>query len=111
MVIPPIPRYLLPHSCTLSEKTASDKWGKSETVRTELKHIRIEPCRSHRLSLAADIPEVSAKMFVDAVNSFPQDISFEVGDIISFMGRDYTVTKIDFYYANGRIHHLEVIMG
>lgn len=113
MVITPIPRYLLPHSCTLIEKISSDGWGGAgKTVETTLEHVRIQPCHSQRFSLSGDIPEVSAKLLFDAVNSSPQNVSFETGDIIRFNGKDYVIQRIDTFYANtDRVHHLEVALA
>lgn len=112
MVIPPIPRYMLPHKCTHLKKASEDRWGKASAITNELSFVRIEPCHSHRMSLSADIPEVSAKMFFDAVNSCPQDVSFETGDIIRFMSRDYSVIKVGYFFTDSnKIHHLEVMLG
>lgn len=111
MVIPPIPRYLLPHSCTLSEKLTDDGWGGGEQKETELHFVRIEPCRSQRFSLGGDIPEVSARLFYDTVNSFPQDISFKTGGKIIHRNREYTIIKAEEHYTSGEIHHMEVLLG
>lgn len=112
MVITPIPRYLLPHSCTLIEKISSDGWGGAgKTVETTLEHVRIQPCHSQRFSLSGDIPEVKAKLFFDAFSSIPNDVSFEPGDRVIFGSEEFTVSEVQtFYGASNAIHHLEVIL-
>lgn len=109
-MIPAIPRYLLPHRAVLKRKLSEDKWGGREHEETPLYYVRIVPCRGVRFSLGGDVPEVSAKMFFDNVNSLPCPApEFEAGDVIGFSGRDYVVGKINTFYADGdEVHHWEV---
>ena len=112
MVISPIPRYLLPHTVTLTEKLSSDGWGGSASeLKTKICFVRVEPCRSQRFSLGGDIPEVKAKLFFDAFSSVPNDVSFETGDKIIFGSEEFTVSEVQTFYGTlGDIHHLEVLL-
>ena len=105
-----IPRYLLPHKAVLKKKLSEDKWGGAEYEETPLVYVRIAPCHGVRFSLGGDMPEVSAKMFFDYVNSLPCPApEFEAGDVIAFGGRDYVVGKVNAFYADGdEVHHWEV---
>ena len=112
VVIPPIPRYLVPHTVTLVERLSSDGWGGgSSELKTKINFVRIEPCRSQRFSLSGDIPEVKAKLFFDPFSSVPAGVSFETGDKVIFGSEEFTVSEVqEFYGLSGRIHHLEVLL-
>lgn len=105
----PIPRYLLPHSCTLVKKSEPDKWGKYKPNETELHFVRIEPVRERSFGLSGNIPRNKARLFYDPVSSVPDDVCFETDDIIRFGSDEFTVGAVREYYAeSGKAHHLEV---
>lgn len=113
MLTTPIPRYLLPHCADVIRRDNSDGWGGGgEKVIAKLGRVRIIPAHSQTFALGGDIPQVSAKMFFDCVNSTPEGFGFRTGDVIRFMGREYTVQKVETYFADGGDpHHLEVILA
>lgn len=123
MGITPIPLYLLCHSAELITEYDPDKWGgSSEASTASLEHIRITPCRSQRFSLSADMPEISAKLFYDCVNSSPVGNPFRLkgdeddGKVVScqfvyFDSKKYTVNKIESFYGTEDLHHLEVYLS
>lgn len=112
MVIPPIPRYLLVHSCTLRKTASPDPWGGGETSDTKINFVRIEPCHSQKFSLGGDIPEISAKMFYDSFSSSPNDVVFETKDKIIFGEREYAIVEVrPFYGGTDKIHHLKVVLS
>lgn len=111
-MIPPIPRYLLPHTVTLINKLESDGWGGSASEqRTTINFVRVEPCRSQRFSLSGDIPELSAKLIFDAYSSVPGDVSFNRGDKVIFGSEEYVISEVQTFYGDtSKVHHLEVLL-
>ena len=113
----PIPRWLLPHTATLYKAVSTDVWGK-ETYTSgtasgvyALKNVRFEPVDARRYSLTADMPDITARMFVDAVSSDTSGAVIETGDRITFGQREYRVVQIQELYAEQAVHHWEVMLS
>ena len=106
----PIQLSLLIHSATLRHPIALDAWQNVVYTDTELKHIRIEPCK--KVSHKKDSTEVtlSSVLFFDCVNSRPRSVSFEVGDKLIFDGAEYTVLTAKALYDGCKLHHYEVVL-
>ena len=119
-MIPPIPKKLLPHSAELITKFNADKWGNaSESDSTLLEHIRIEPSEKIIQEDFEKKIKLSATLFYDQKNSFPDVIFALNGDVIGeknvdvqqviFGGRIFTVKTIEAHYADCKnIHHYEI---
>lgn len=112
MLIPPIPIAMLPHSAELTEPEKTE-WGgiKGMHHKAFLKHVRFCPVKSVKMSLSGDIPDCTAKLIYDCVNSQPKNVVFKVGDRIIRCGNEYTVVSVKPCYADKAYpHHMEVIL-
>lgn len=104
-----IPKSLLIHAVTLYKKGEEDRWGKGDPdYFTELTYVRMEPSgKIVRDKNNAEI-QLAATLFYDCKNSRPQDVAFEVDDIIIFNGMKHQVMLIEPLYDNKRLHHYEL---
>lgn len=105
----PIPKSLLIHTVTLHKKMNEDRWGKGELDSgMELTRVRIEP--SGKIVRDKNNAEVQlvATLFYDCKNSRPQDVVFQMDDIILFNDMKHQVILIEPLYDNKRLHHYEV---
>lgn len=103
----PIPKKLLIHEVTL-KRYKKDTWGE-DTLELEktLKFVRIEPSKSRVLSVDNTEIQLNSLLFYDCVNSTPRGVIFELEDIITFEGTNYTVKTIDPLYG-AKLHHYEI---
>lgn len=104
-----IPKSLLIHTVTLHKKANEDRWGKGELDSgTDLTYVRMEPSgKIVRDKNNAEI-QLAATLFYDCKNSRPQDIAFQMDDIIIFNGMKHQVMLIEPLYDDKRLHHYEV---
>lgn len=120
-MMPPIPKKLLIHSAELITEFSPDKWGKaSERETVKLEHVRIDPSEKYVIGENGETLRLSAVLFFDCRNSFPQNIKFALKDDaaeekkvvlqkVSFGGRLFTVHTVKPLYADkNRIHHYEI---
>lgn len=109
-LIRPIPRIALVKDGELLKPKGVDGWGKTtfaEPVR--LKYIRVEAVKSRQFNLSGDLPEISAVLYYDCVNSLPENAVFDTGDTVRINSREYRVKTVkEFYGTSRKIHHLEV---
>lgn len=129
MSIAAIPLYLLRHSAQLVTEYQAGKWGKGVVLSQDLYNVRIVPCHRVRYSITADMPEITAKLFFDVRNSRPMRSDTDYyfypfklcGDTdnngvverqkVIFMEKEYLVSKIDSYFDDDTLHHLEVMLS
>lgn len=104
----PIPANFLIHSATLYNVVKDDYGLAQDNYVASLVHVRFEP--STRIIADANGTDIqcSAMMFFDAVNSYPQNVSFGVGQAILWEGERYIVQDIQRLYDEAKLHHLEV---
>ena len=110
-MIKPIPKRLLPHSCTyqkyLGNTGEGDEWDDEIT----LNYVKIE--QKMQLKVTSNGREVigNAKMFYDLTNSKGLTSEPVENSIINFNGKDYRIVSTDSLspdYAN--VHHYEVLL-
>lgn len=105
----PIPKSLLIHTAMLHKRVNEDKWGKGELDEgINLTHVRIEPSGKIVRDKNNAETQLAATLFYDCKNSRPQDVEFEMDDIIIFNGAKHQVMLIEPLYDNKRLHHYEV---
>ncbi len=116
----PIPKYALNHNAVLVTEYSPDIWGNStETVRTPLKRVRIDPCRTTAADKNSQEIILSATLFYDCENSKCSVPFYLEGDTdadgktvriqrVIWDGREYTVKTIQPFFDCKKIHHYEV---
>lgn len=105
----PIPLRLLIHEATLNEVIPADNWGaEQDKLIAQMKHVRFEP--SDKVVHTSDNADVqcTAKLFIDAVSSWPLGVTPSVGNSVVWDGRRYKVQMVHRLYDDMRTHHLEV---
>lgn len=109
-LIRPIPRLALVNDGELLKAASVDGWGKTTFAEpVKLRYIRVTPVSSRQFSLSGDLPQISAVLYFDRVNSLPKNAVFDTGDTLKTCGREYKVKTVKkFYGASGKVHHLEV---
>lgn len=104
-----IPKRLLIHSVEMYKKQSEDKWGKcTGNSQNKLRFVRFEP--SSKIVRATNNAEVqlSATLIYDCKNSRPQNVKFELDDIITFNGEKHRVQLIEPLYDCKKLHHYEI---
>ncbi len=104
----PIPKKMLIHTADLKSIT-HDIW-QTETLSliSRLKNIRIEPCSKIVTDKQNKQLTLSAVMFYDCRNSYPQNINFVHGQKIVFNDKQYTIEVIEPLYDGTKLHHYEL---
>jgi hypothetical protein len=108
-----IPRYLLPHTATLSRATGKNEWGKETLSVYTLRYVRFEPFAGRQVNISSDMPAIRARLFVDAENSSCEghapvgEYAPSAGDRVVFSGKEYVIHNVGEYYAESELHHLE----
>lgn len=105
----PIPKNMLIHTCSVSAVTGEDAWGNrtiSEAV--TLTNIRIDTAKSVVITKDNRQLQLTAVLFYDCRNSLPLDHVFEIENVVSFGGREYTVKSVEPLYDGSKLHHYEV---
>lgn len=116
-----IPKKYLCHNAVLTLKTA-DKWGDPAVlVSAALENVRFEPVYRNSRSTENNGAKITARVFVDCVNSSCGIPLMNVGDeyngqtisaqTVTFSGREYNVEEIKKLYAERKLHHYEVMLS
>lgn len=107
----PIPKSLLIHTAALLTPSIPDAWGDSESLRTELFFVRIDPCDKFLLDKTQRQLQASAVLFFDCRHSRPAGTIFSEGQHVEWNGREYTVQTAEPLYDGRRLHHIEVTLA
>lgn len=106
----PIPKNLLIHEVTLHKLMKADEFYDEGVpdAGMVLKHVRLEP--SSKIVRGKDNAEIqlAATMFYDCKNSEPQNVAFQVDDIIVFHEQKHQVKVVEPLYDGRKLHHYEL---
>ncbi len=106
----PIPRKLLIHSVTYTEKSDNDGgWGGgSENEPKVIKHVRFKPKNAVRKTSQNEEKLIKGILFIDAKYSKPY-IPLVVDSTVNFNGADLTVLSCEPCFTDDyEPHHYEV---
>lgn len=104
----PIPVRMLIHNATLSTVEKDENLKEYDRVKASLVRVRFEP--SSKIIAGANNTDIqcTAKLFVDAVNSWPQGVVINEGESVQWEGRRYIVQQVFPLYDERDLHHWEV---
>lgn len=103
----PIPKRLLIHSAVLYA-VIENEWQEQEKKElAKLSRVRIEPSSKMIISSNNRSVTLSATLFYDCRNSLPK-VEFKPGYLVEFEGKTYRVELVEVFYAQQKLHHLEV---
>ncbi|WP_277630396.1 putative minor capsid protein [Atopococcus tabaci] len=106
-MVMPIPAFLLIH--TVQYTPPSDgSWGSGNNNPIAIENVRVEP-KSDVVQSGVGVAVVSnTTLFWDAVNSTPVD--FKEQGTITFQTDTYTIDKINEFFDEEKLHHLELVL-
>ena len=100
--IKPIPAELLTDSAVLRIPTSS---GYSREQLTDVRMIRTSAITDYAAGNTRECTEIV--MYFDCVNSCPADAEFTAGQMISYCGEEFEITKAELF-AGTEPHHWRV---
>lgn len=104
-----IPRKLLIHTVKRCTEINKDRWGKGElSEEITLERVRMEPSGKVIRDKSGAEVQLAATLFYDCKNSYPEDITFYLDDIIMFNGQKFQVRDIEPLYDERKLHHYEL---
>jgi hypothetical protein len=117
-----IPKKYLCHPAALTVSYEPDKWGKPvASASSPLDNVRFEPVYRNENITSQNGARITARVFVDRVNSSCGLPLLNVGDeyddktvtkqTITFNGHEYNVEEIKTFYDDRKIHHWEVLLS
>jgi uncharacterized protein YjaZ len=108
--MPPIPLCALPHKVSLKHKTLDGIYNEIDNTEVLITHVRVELYEriSGVSSTDFSVRSRSAVMYYDIVNSSPKGLSFEIGQIVNYEGKNYAVTSVNAVMAEEIIHHYRI---
>lgn len=111
MNIQPIPPFLLIHQLLYEEYDETNEYDNSYLPPVILNKVRIEPYSRYNSSGTGDVKTYRAILFIDAVNSRPNDGNLKLKSQITFNGDKMIVGEVQSLYTVGdRPHHWEVLL-
>lgn len=107
-----IPTFLLPHSVLLRRPVSGSVWGPDSPQQAALlTRVRVELKTSAVSSGVVGGTRAAGTLYYDCRHSRPADVSFQVGDVVEFLGREYAVSAVRWLCGRGaRPHHAELTL-
>jgi hypothetical protein len=107
MLLKPIPRILLGHSCSYYARKSIDENGISTfDTKIDITFVRFETIRQSANRMMGEMKDDKLKMYYDLNNSNPNTVTFNELDKVVYNSKDYTVRVVEIYDK----HHLEVYL-
>ncbi|WP_180233362.1 putative minor capsid protein [Bacillus thuringiensis] len=111
MNIQPIPLFLLIHAIDYHEYREDSRFDNQYGEPVTFKHVRIEPYSHYNSNGTGDVKTYRAVLFIDAVNSKPNDGNLKEKSKVIYNGDEMIVGEVQTLFAIGeRAHHWEVLL-
>ena len=107
MLLKPIPRILLDHSCSYYARKSVDENGNPTfDTKIDITFVRFETVKQSSLKMMGEMKDDKLKMYYDLINSNPKTVTFNELDKVVYNSKDYTIRTVEIYDK----HHLEVYL-